>query len=108
MERTGSRLEEGLQTDVVAESATGQQRRDGAAEAGERGRLRHGVREQPFQARSDHPAMVVPGTYPPLTVPLSAQREALRAGRVAPARDLRLASHSFQATRIWAALKIEE
>ncbi len=106
-----ARVEESAELLVVAESASGKQRRHGTPEAGERRRLRKRLRQQPFEARDDHPVMVaatgLPGTYRLLIG--GRQRAAgfaLRAS--ASARVLRFVSHSYQAASSWLALKIDE
>ena len=96
---------------VVAEPATGQQGRHGTPEAGERRRVRKRLREQPFEARDDHPAMVaasrLPRTY--RSVIGRRQRAAGLAFRAsASAFALRFESHSYQAASSWLALKIDE
>ena len=68
----GAGGEEALKALVVDEAATREERGDRTAEAGEGGRLRDGVREQPLEARSDHPAIVAAAGCRRLTVPLSA------------------------------------
>ena len=67
MQRCLAGVQEAAELLVVAEAAPGQEGRDRAPEAGERRRLRKWLRQQPFEARRDHPAMVaatrLPGTY---------------------------------------------
>ena len=110
VERAGARFEERHELRVVAEAASCQERRHRAPEADEGRRFRDGLGQEPVEARRDHRAMVVGRDGAPLSAPLSVRRQAQReSGRTAArAPDFRRWSHSYQATRIWLALKIDE
>ena len=109
VEGAGTRFEERHELRIVAEAAPSQERRHRAPESDECRGFREGLGQEPVEARRDHPAMVVGRDGAPLSAPLSvAGRLSARAGGPRAAPDFRRWSHSYQATRIWLALKIDE
>ena len=68
VEGAGAGRQEPLELRVVREASPGQERGNRTSEAGEAGRVRDGLREDPLEARDDHTGMVVRATPPPLTV----------------------------------------
>ena len=116
VQRLGAGVEEGGELGVVAEAATRQQGGDRSTEAREDGRIEERLGQMPLQARTDHAANGSRARpYRSLTNALSAGRGSARqrlsglTARPVPAgRALRFASHSYQETSSWLALKIDE
>ena len=73
-------VQEAAELLVVAESAPRQQRRHRGPEADEGRRLQNGLRQEPLEARQDHPAMVVAPAYRRRIGPLPATGASDRRG----------------------------